>query len=131
MIVLREDTEAKFAIAPELGAWLLRYGRNVPGRGWVEAIRFDPAVVDRYPLQMYAGNPLLFPLVSYNVAGGKEHFYEWGGVTYPLPQHGFARRAPMEGHFSNRSLGHHGVGGQRSNPLGLSVSIQPSCDLST
>ncbi len=96
MIVLREGTEAEFAIAPELGAWLLRYGRNVAGRGWVEAIRFDPAVVDRYPLQMYAGNPLLFPLVSYNVAGGKEHFYEWGGVTYPLPQHGFARRTPWQ-----------------------------------
>ncbi len=96
MIVLREGAGAEFAVAPELGGWLLRYGRDVPSRGWVDAIRYDQAVVDRYPSQMYAGNPLLFPLVSYNVVGGREHFYEWQGVTYPLPQHGFARRMPWQ-----------------------------------
>jgi galactose mutarotase-like enzyme len=48
--------------------------------------------VDRYPNQMYAGNPLLFPQVSYSHLPGKEHHYIWEGKTYALPQHGFARR---------------------------------------
>ena len=92
-VELNDGGMARALIAPELGGWLLKYGRTLPKHGWVEAIRFDQAVLDRYPLQMYAGNPLLFPLVSYNVVGGKEHLYQWAGKVYPLPQHGFARRS--------------------------------------
>jgi hypothetical protein len=36
---------------------------------------------------MYAGNPLLFPMVSFNHLPGSEHHYEWNGVRYTLPQH--------------------------------------------
>ncbi len=96
MIILREADVAEFAVAPELGGWLLRYGRQIGNLGWFEAIRYDPTVIDRYPLKMYAGNPLLFPLISYNVVEGKEHFYEWQGKVYPMPQHGFARRIPWQ-----------------------------------
>jgi galactose mutarotase-like enzyme len=42
---------------------------------------------------MYAGNPLLFPLVSFNHTDGHPHHYEWQGSRFPLPQHGFARRS--------------------------------------
>mgnify|MGYP003345490287 CR=1 FL=1 len=40
---------------------------------------------------MYAGNPVLFPLVSNNRVGDKDHHYEWNGKLFELPQHGFAR----------------------------------------
>ncbi|HTG45240.1 MAG TPA: hypothetical protein VK633_11985, partial [Verrucomicrobiae bacterium] len=83
-ITLREGSEAKALIAPELGGWLLRYMRHLPGRGYVDALHFSQEIVDRYPTQMYAGNPLLFPLVSFNSTGGKEHHYEWQGQTYAL-----------------------------------------------
>src|SRR3989442_1361527 len=79
-------------IAPELGGWLLRYARPLPRHGLVEALHFSEAVIDRYPREMYAGNPILFPLVSNNHAGGKDHHYEWNGQLSPMPQHGFARR---------------------------------------
>src|SRR5262245_46592403 len=92
-VTLREGSETKAVIAPELGGWLLRYTRHLPRHGYVDALHFAQEVVDRYPNQMYAGNPLLFPLVSFNWAGGQEHFYEWQGVRYPMPQHGFARKS--------------------------------------
>lgn len=79
-------------LAPELGGWLLRYARPVPKHGLVEALHFDPAVVDRYPRGMYAGNPVLFPLVVNNRVGEREHCYEWNGRVFEMPQHGFARR---------------------------------------
>jgi galactose mutarotase-like enzyme len=92
-ITLREGNEAKALIAPELGGWLLRYTRHLPRHGYVDALHYSQEIVDRYPNQMYAGNPLLFPLVSFNWAGGQEHHYEWQGARFPLPQHGFARRS--------------------------------------
>jgi galactose mutarotase-like enzyme len=92
-ITLREGSEAKALIAPELGGWLLRYTRHLPRHGYVEALHFAEEIVDRYPNQMYAGNPLLFPQVSFNWAGGQEHHYEWRGERYAMPQHGFARRS--------------------------------------
>src|SRR6185436_12856669 len=79
-------------IAPELGGWLLRYARSLPKHGLVEALHFSQAVIDRYPREMYAGNPILFPLASKNIAGGKDHQYEWNGQIFHMPQHGFARR---------------------------------------
>ena len=88
------DTDGTTAVvAPELGGWLLRYARKTPKHGLVEALHFSQAVVDRYPREMYAGIPVLFPLVSKNYAGDQEHHYEWNGQTLEMPQHGFARRS--------------------------------------
>ncbi|MBI4657878.1 MAG: hypothetical protein HY735_03345 [Verrucomicrobia bacterium] len=88
------DADGSLAvIAPQLGGWLLRYARPVAGHGLVEALHCSQAVIDRYPREMYAGNPVLFPLVSYNHAQGKDHHYEWNGQLHPMPQHGFARRS--------------------------------------
>ncbi|HEV8542263.1 MAG TPA: hypothetical protein VGR78_07725 [Verrucomicrobiae bacterium] len=93
LITLREGAEAKVLIAPELGGWLLRYARHFPKLGYVDALHFSQEVVDRYPNQMYAGNPLLFPMVSFNHLADQENHYPWEGHIYPLPQHGFARRS--------------------------------------
>lgn len=79
-------------VAPELGGWLLRYARPLAKHGLVEALHFSQAVVDRYPRDMYAGNPVLFPLVSNNRVGEQEHHYEWNERVFEMPQHGFARR---------------------------------------
>jgi galactose mutarotase-like enzyme len=88
------DTDGTTAVvAPELGGWLLRYARKIPKHGLVEALHFSQAVVDRYPREMYAGNPILFPLVSNNRVGDQEHHYEWNGQIHEMPQHGFARRS--------------------------------------
>lgn len=92
-IQLNEGNLAQALVAPELGGWLLRYARSTPRSGMVEAIHFSQEVVDRYPLKMYAGNPLLFPFVSFNHLPGREHHYEWEGRVFPMPQHGFARRS--------------------------------------
>ena len=88
-----KDTDGSLAvIVPELGGWLLRYAR--PTRhGLVDALHFEQAVVDRYPKEMWAGNPLLFPMVSFNHLPGREHHYAWGGREFALGQHGFARRS--------------------------------------
>src|SRR5688572_2008922 len=93
LITLRDGSGAKAMIAPELGAWLLRYSRHLPELGYVEALYFAQEVVDRYPNQMYAGNPLLFPQVSFSHLPGKEHHYQYQSKTFALPQHGFARRS--------------------------------------
>src|SRR5688572_3468666 len=93
LITLRDGSGAKALIAPELGAWLLRYSRHLQELGYVDALYFAQEVVDRYPNQMYAGNPLLFPQVSFSHLPGKEHHYRYQGKVYPLPQHGFARRS--------------------------------------
>ncbi|MBI2949407.1 MAG: hypothetical protein HYY23_17340 [Verrucomicrobia bacterium] len=93
-LVTLSDTDGSLAaIAPQLGGWLLRYARPMPGHGLVEALHCSQAVIDRYPREMYAGNPILFPLVSFNHASGKDHHYEWNGQSYPMPQHGFGRRS--------------------------------------
>ena len=91
LITLR-DGSAKAVIAPELGAWLLRYTRRLPELGAIDALYFAQEVVDRYPNKMYAGNPLLFPQVSFSHLPGKEHHYAIDGKIFALPQHGFARR---------------------------------------
>ena len=93
---LREGDEALAVIYPHLGGWLTRYARNLKGMGWVDALHHDPAVVDRYPQQMWAGNPILFPHVSYNVHEGQEGVYHLNGVDYHSPQHGFGRRVPWQ-----------------------------------
>ena len=92
-VTLTDADGSTVAIAPQLGGWLLRYARPMPGHGLVEALHCTQAVIDRYPREMYAGNPILFPLVSKNQAGGKEHHYEWNGQLFEMPQHGFARRS--------------------------------------
>src|SRR5262245_45926592 len=92
-ITLTDGEGATAVIAPELGGWLLRYARKTPKHGFVEALHFAQAVIDRYPREMYAGNPVLFPLVSNNRAGDKEHHYEWNSTLFEMPQHGFARRS--------------------------------------
>ena len=93
-LVTLTDSEATTAVvAPELGGWLLRYARKTPKHGIVEALHFSQAMVDRYPREMYAGIPVLFPLVSNNRAGNKEHHYEWKSRLFEMPQHGFARRS--------------------------------------
>jgi galactose mutarotase-like enzyme len=93
-ITLREGDDAIATLYPELGGWLVRYARRVPGRGWVEVLHAPDEVVARYPDRMWAGNPVLFPHVSYNVAQGKEGQYELDGKLWQSPQHGFARRVP-------------------------------------
>ncbi|MBU6402604.1 MAG: hypothetical protein KGS61_19975 [Verrucomicrobia bacterium] len=93
-LVTLTDADGNLAqLAPELGAWLLRYARPIGPHGLVDALHYRPAVVDRYPREMYAGIPVLFPLVSRNTAGGREHHYEWNGQLFEMPQHGFARRS--------------------------------------
>ncbi|MGZ8939325.1 MAG: aldose epimerase family protein, partial [Limisphaerales bacterium] len=93
LITLRDGSGAKAVVAPELGAWLLRYTPHLPELGYVDALYFAQEVVDRYPNQMYAGNPLLFPQVSFSHLPGEEHHYKFQGKTFALPQHGFARRS--------------------------------------
>jgi galactose mutarotase-like enzyme len=92
-VTLTEPDGSVAVVAPELGGWLLRYARPMGRHGLVEALHFSQAVVDRYPRQMWAGNPILFPLVSNNRVGDHEHHYEWNGRTFEMPQHGFARRS--------------------------------------
>ena len=92
-IHLRDAEGSLAVIAPELGGWLLRYARPTPQHGLVDALHFGQAVVDRYPKEMWAGNPLLFPMVSFNHLPGREHHYAWGGHEFALGQHGFARRS--------------------------------------
>jgi galactose mutarotase-like enzyme len=89
---LNSPDGALAVIAPALGGWLLRYARPTK-RGLVDALHFSQAVVNRYPKEMWAGNPLLFPMVSFNHLPGKEHHYAWGGREFPLGQHGFSRRS--------------------------------------
>lgn len=93
LITLRDQTGAEALIAPALGGWLLRYTRPLTGLGAVDGLYFSQAVVDRYPNRMYAGNPLLFPQVSFSHLPNAEHHYRWEGRSYALPQHGFARRS--------------------------------------
>ena len=92
LIQLTDTTGALAVVAPELGGWLLRYARPTHKHGLVEALHFAPEILDRYPKDMWAGNPLLFRMVSFNHLPGQEHHYAWNGQTHALPQHGFARR---------------------------------------
>ncbi len=92
LVNLQDDSGAQAIVAPELGGWLLRYSRALPKHGRVEALHCTEAIIARYPREMYAGIPVLFPLVSKNIHAGKEHAYEWEGQVHELPQHGFARR---------------------------------------
>ncbi len=75
LIEITDPTGALAAIAPELGGWLLRYARPTAKHGLMEALHFSQAVVDRYPKEMWAGNPLLFPMVSFNHLPGREHHF--------------------------------------------------------
>ena len=93
LVTLTDSEGTTAVVSPELGGWLLRYARKTPKQGIVEALHFSQAVVDRYPREMYAGIPVLFPLVSNNRAGDKEHHYEWNSRLFEMPQHGFARRS--------------------------------------
>jgi galactose mutarotase-like enzyme len=95
-IVLNSADNTQALLAPDLGGWLLRYARHFEGRGWEEALYWSQEVVDRYPREMYAGNPVLFPLVSWNSVEEEKHFYQWQGRTREMPQHGFARRLPWQ-----------------------------------
>jgi aldose 1-epimerase len=93
LVTLTDADGAIAVVAPELGGWLLRYARPTPRHGSVEALHFSKSIVDRYPREMYAGMPVLFPLVSNNRVGDQEHHYEWNGQIREMPQHGFARRS--------------------------------------
>lgn len=92
-VTLAEKDGTTAVVAPELGGWLLRYARATAKHGLVEALHFSQSVVDRHPREMYAGNPILFPLVGNNRVDDKEHHYEWKGNLFEMPQHGFARRS--------------------------------------
>jgi len=89
-----QTAEARFEVHPELGGWLTSYSREVAGKGRIDVLHSDPDAVARHPKDMWAGIPLLFPLVSFNHVPGAEHHYEWQGQRHALPQHGFARRLP-------------------------------------
>ena len=95
-IVLNSADNTQALLAPDRGAWLLRYDCQFEDRGWQEALYCSQDAVDRHPREMYAGNPVLFPLVSWNSVEGKKHLYQWEGRTWEMPQHGFARRLPWE-----------------------------------
>lgn len=90
------DPIATAELRPALGGWLTRYAKQVEGRGLIEVIHQDSEVEARYPREMWSGNPILFPLVSFNHLPGADHHYEWNGLRFPLPQHGFARRTPWK-----------------------------------
>ena len=92
-VILTEPGGSLAVVAPELGAWLLRYAKPTTTHGLVDVLHCSQTVVDRYPRQMWAGNPILFPLVSNNRAGDLDHHYEWNGQIRAMPQHGFARRS--------------------------------------
>src|SRR5258708_38506947 len=78
-----QDADGTIAlVAPELGGWLLRYARPMRNHGLVDALHFSQAVVDRFPREMYAGSPILFPLVSNNHVGDNEHHYLWNDHLY-------------------------------------------------
>ena len=94
LLTIADGEGASAVIAPALGAWLLRYTRQLAGRNEIDALHYTPEVLDRYPREIYAGNPLLFPLASFNHLPGHDHHYEWQGQRFPMPQHGFARRMP-------------------------------------
>ena len=102
-IELASAEGARAFIIPGLGGWLTEFSVQLPGVGRVHAIHHDEEVVARYPREMWAGMPLLFPLVSYNHLAGQEHAYEWAGKRYPMPQHGFARRKPWRLEYSDAS----------------------------
>ena len=93
MITLEDKTGAKAMIAPELGGWLLRYARPLPGQGLIEALHWSQEAISRYPQEIYAGNPILFPLVGKNWLEGKAHRYRWETRLFEMPQHGFARKS--------------------------------------
>jgi galactose mutarotase-like enzyme len=93
-VELRDGDRALAVVYPELGGWLTRYARRTPRHGLVEALHHDDAVVARYPDRMWAGNPVLFPHVSFNIAQGQDGHYELNGQLFQSPQHGFARRVP-------------------------------------
>lgn len=95
-VIHLSDALAKAEVRPSLGGWLTRYARQVGELGLVEVIHQDSEVEARYPREMWAGNPILFPLVSFNHLPGADHHYEWNGLRFPLPQHGFARRTPWK-----------------------------------
>ena len=95
-VTLEDHTGAQAVIAPQLGGWLLRYMRPLAEVGDIDALYFAKEVVERYPNQMYAGNPILFPQVSFSHLPGEAHHYIWNGTKYALPQHGFARRLKWE-----------------------------------
>jgi galactose mutarotase-like enzyme len=83
-------------IAPELGGWLLRYARPLPGQGLIEALHWSEEAISRYPQEIHAGNPILFPLVGKNWLGGKAHQYRWETRLFEMPQHGFARKSAWQ-----------------------------------
>ena len=99
LVTLTDADGTTVTVAPELGGWLLRYARPIPEHGLVDALHYSQAVVDRYPREMYAGIPVLFPLVSNNRVGDKDHHYEWNGKVFEMPQHGFARRHAVRVHI--------------------------------
>jgi galactose mutarotase-like enzyme len=91
---LQQGEEARAVVAPSRGGWLLGYARRFADRDWEEALYWSREVADRYPQDMYAGSPILFPLVSKNRVEDREHAYRWGDRVYEMPQHGLARRKP-------------------------------------
>ena len=95
-LTLRDGDHALATVYPELGGWLVRYAKRLPGHGLVEALHCPEEVIARYPERMWGGNPLLFPHVSFNTAQGKEGQYELNGRLWQSPQHGFARRVPWQ-----------------------------------
>ena len=95
-VELRDGDRAYAVVYPELGGWITRYARNIPHHGWIDALHHDDVVIARYPDRMWAGNPVLFPHVSFNVTRGHEGQYEAGGQLFQSPQHGFARRVPWQ-----------------------------------
>ena len=124
-ILLKGADDTLALLAPDLGGWLLRYARQFEGRGWEEALYWSREVVDRYPREMYAGNPILFPLVSWNRVGGNETFLRLGG---PDLGNASARVRPAVALASDppdSGVRDPGTEGQRGDPKKLSVFFPP------
>lgn len=86
---LIESNGQSARFAPCWGGLLLDYHNN--GR----AVIYCPENWNELlPAKIHFGNPLLFPCASTLDYYGRENVFHWRGVSYRMPQHGFARNLP-------------------------------------
>lgn len=92
-LILRDARGNSAAIAPKLGAWLLRYTRQTDTFGPVDVLHYSTACLSQYPA-MHAGSFLMFPVAGHTSSQSRQDHFSWKGIERPMPLHGFARRVP-------------------------------------